>query len=471
MRITAGILAALIIFRIVVFFTAKPKITVDYVAEYNRLSLPDNYNPADNAAELYQKAFDAFIEMPKDLRSLIYHAELTTAEKEQIKNWLASNTKAFDYFRQASEKPYYWIERFSTISPPSFNDITLPEMNIHASMAKATALLAEYNASNGQFEKAFEILLTCYRSGIQKSRPRQLLMDQLLGYRLKGIAVENAFGLLDQYPITANKLAHFQTNLQCLFETDCCTLDMRAETLSILDAVQRSFVFSRKGLGRWAWNNFRYDYLFSSHLSFRERIQNTKYGISLCLTGPTQQEIIAKIENLDVLYGQMVSKTPWQLKNDPFNCVSEIQNTLESHPVFMYGVASPVGIFSRTEALVTALAVLRFLQDSGRYPQSLQELVDAGYLQSLPMDPYSDGPLVYRVTENSFTLYSVGEDFVDNSAVVTFNSGFSPPRRKVLEINYPDIVYWPVYREEDFPAPPVDPNDSTLNGMMPYGFF
>jgi hypothetical protein len=64
MLITAGILTALIIFRAVLFFTAKPKITVDYVAEYNRLSLPDNYNPEDNAAELYQKAFDAFIEKP-----------------------------------------------------------------------------------------------------------------------------------------------------------------------------------------------------------------------------------------------------------------------------------------------------------------------------------------------------------------------------------------------------------------------
>jgi hypothetical protein len=53
--ITAGVMAALLVVRVVVFFTAKPKITVDYVAEYNRFSLPDNYTPEDNAAELYQK--------------------------------------------------------------------------------------------------------------------------------------------------------------------------------------------------------------------------------------------------------------------------------------------------------------------------------------------------------------------------------------------------------------------------------
>lgn len=470
MLITAGILTALIITRAVLFFTAKPKITVDYVAEYNRFSLPENYNPEDNAAPLYQKAFDAFIEMPDDLKPLLDRAELTAAEQTQIQNWLDSNAKAFDYFRQASQKPYYWIERFSKTLPPSFDDITFPELNTHANVAKALARLAEYNAANGQFEKASEILLTCYRSGIQKSRPRQLLMDQLLGCRLKGIAVENTFGLLDEYLITAKTIGNIQTNLNCLFENDHCTLDMRAEKLSILDAVQRTFVYSREGLGRWALSNHRDNYLFTPHLSFRERIQETKYIISLCLTGPTQQEIVTKIESLYILYDQMTSKTPWQLENNPFNYVSKIEDILDSHPVFMYQVSIPVGLFykrkAQTEALITVLAVLRFQQDSGRCPKSLQELVEAGYLLAVPMDPYSNEPLLYRLTKDSFTLYSVGQDFVDNNGQAESDRTFLTPSKKVVEITHPDIVYWPVYREEDFPAPPVDPNE-----MRPYEMF
>ena len=35
-----------------------PKVTVDYLAEYNRISQPENYDPRQNAAPLYKEAFD-----------------------------------------------------------------------------------------------------------------------------------------------------------------------------------------------------------------------------------------------------------------------------------------------------------------------------------------------------------------------------------------------------------------------------
>jgi hypothetical protein len=44
-------------------------------------------------------------------------------------------------------------------------------------------------------------------------------------------------------------------------------------------------------------------------------------------------------------------------------------------------------------------------------------LVDAGLLPSVPLDPYSGQPFVYRVTDKSFTLYSVGEDCVDDGGL------------------------------------------------------
>ena len=53
-----GLLLALLILKIVLFLTAKPKVTVDYVAEYNKIARPQNYDPNDNAAPYYQKAFD-----------------------------------------------------------------------------------------------------------------------------------------------------------------------------------------------------------------------------------------------------------------------------------------------------------------------------------------------------------------------------------------------------------------------------
>jgi hypothetical protein len=63
--------------------------------------------------------------------------------------------------------------------------------------------------------------------------------------------------------------------------------------------------------------------------------------------------------------------------------------------------------------LQTDLAVRLFRQECGRLPQQLDELVPK-YLAAVPIDPFSDQPLVYRCVEGQYVLYSVGPDGVDN---------------------------------------------------------
>jgi hypothetical protein len=55
------------------------------------------------------------------------------------------------------------------------------------------------------------------------------------------------------------------------------------------------------------------------------------------------------------------------------------------------------------------------------------------------MDPYSGEALIYRVTENGFTLYSVGEDFVDNDGQsFDWENGLGA-----------DHVFWPIPKPMD----------------------
>jgi hypothetical protein len=69
------------------------------------------------------------------------------------------------------------------------------------------------------------------------------------------------------------------------------------------------------------------------------------------------------------------------------------------------------------QAALTIIAVQRWQLDTGQYPDDLGLLVEAGYLRELPMDPYSDKPLVYKRTADGFTLYSVSENFTDDGGV------------------------------------------------------
>ncbi len=63
--------------------------------------------------------------------------------------------------------------------------------------------------------------------------------------------------------------------------------------------------------------------------------------------------------------------------------------------------------------ILAEAAVRRFRLVTGRWPQSLDELVGE-YLHDAPIDPFSGRPLVYRRTPDGFLLYSVGANGVDD---------------------------------------------------------
>lgn len=63
--------------------------------------------------------------------------------------------------------------------------------------------------------------------------------------------------------------------------------------------------------------------------------------------------------------------------------------------------------------LGTELALRHYREEHGRYPESLVELVPTR-LDLVPVDPYTEQPLVYRPEEHGFVLYSTGPDARDD---------------------------------------------------------
>ena len=71
-----------------------------------------------------------------------------------------------------------------------------------------------------------------------------------------------------------------------------------------------------------------------------------------------------------------------------------------------------------SEATQTIVAILEFKAEKQRWPESLAELKSAGLIAAIPMDPFGDGPLVYRKEGEAFTLYSRGCDLEDDGGKV-----------------------------------------------------
>jgi hypothetical protein len=73
--------------------------------------------------------------------------------------------------------------------------------------------------------------------------------------------------------------------------------------------------------------------------------------------------------------------------------------------------------FNRTRTLLqfvhATIAIERYRRTTGALPASPEPLTPT-WLESLPQDPYSDGPLRYRTTATGYVLYSVSEDFEDD---------------------------------------------------------
>ena len=93
------------------FFTAKPVIRVDYVAELNRLARPAA-EESENAAPFYEKAIQLLKSNAdfNDIRELVVkkYDEATPQEKEKLNKWIESNKEIFDLVAQGSQRLYYW---------------------------------------------------------------------------------------------------------------------------------------------------------------------------------------------------------------------------------------------------------------------------------------------------------------------------------------------------------------------------
>ncbi len=69
-------------------------------------------------------------------------------------------------------------------------------------------------------------------------------------------------------------------------------------------------------------------------------------------------------------------------------------------------------LLSISRGIHVLVALRRYRNKHGRWPQSLDEIEPHVSAEAL-IDPFNDGPFVYRLTEDGFTLYSKGRNRID----------------------------------------------------------
>jgi hypothetical protein len=437
------LLGALAAWRIVPLLVAEPTITVDYLAQANQANKPANYDPNQNAAAHYEKLLSEFIPLPEALKEVwkSWPADLEPNEYKALEEWAPLNEPVVAVLTQAAQCPYSWFEMKS--STGALSGIHIPHLGELRDSAWGGVLMAKFRAHQGDVSGAMQLLTDVHMMGVHRTEGGTLL-EQLTGLAVCGLVYNALFAILEHCEVDKDLLGRtFQALAPRMAKINVPRF-CEVERLYGLDSIQRAFTDNGKGDGRliperlYTTKKNRLS-LYTFPISYLD-------AVKICVTHPGRQETTGLSEAYFTYVPELAKQTPWELHTQDTKYEEQLKELLQDNYYLQDGLAAigqciRIGWRSKVtgEATMTVLAVFLYEAQEGRLPVSLKQLVDAHLLPRYPMDPYSGAPLVYRVTADGFTLYSVGEDFVDNDG--------SPC--DWADETGGDQVFWPVPKPKD----------------------
>lgn len=415
----------------------KVNVEVNYVAKYNESSKPVDYDPNDNAAPYYQKAFDLITVIPdiKGFPLKKWPGDMNDAELEKAEDLIKSNSQIIEFVTEASRKPYYWVEHKAKNN--NLFEILLPDLKEVRFCMQLLTLKAKLLAYQGQTESALKLVNVLYRMGTHFGQ-RKTLIEQLVGIGCCGLAVDTGFQILDKTEISPQLLENFQRQIEESSHIRDPVIDFTSERMMVYDQVQRLFTDDGQGNGHLYGTAF-----FESPVFYVQRLFKPELSRQLKIT---RKETVELADKMYDYFDSARHKLPAELHKeheDPGKIATEMVKGnyfLETlTPAYVRVLKTSYGSQVKTNGLLTTVALLRYKADKGEYPQSLDGLVAAGFLNALPVDPFSGSPLAYRLVDGDFILYSFAEDCDDNS-------GSHDPNWAIDGDG--DYVLWPVEQRQ-----------------------
>lgn len=466
---TIGVLILCFIFYCVYISFGQPNVRVNYLQELTNVTRPV-VDETQNAAPLYQKAID-LLQEPPDIEladeELVYWDdkkllkaignkewvdELTPKELAALKTWISSNTEAIELFKQATEKPYCWWERQN--DGELLLDVLLPELSEMKNFSRLLSWRAVLKANSGDNGEAFDDLLACYRTGRHLNGPR-FLIEQLVGWSIQAKSVGTVFVILQHRQIESSLLKDFQTDHEKMITEQTYIPDYTTERFWAMDFIQRCYTDNGDGSGHMIPGRLNTITTSSSYPDILNDFENPvlNYGqfLAMSLVTADRDKMRQMFENYYNNAQQWAHKTPWQLHQEDIDFEMGIDNwprlkQIRYWPVMFFmpaaGRLNQIAYRCKlhTDALITLLGLFRYRQDKGQYPQHMDELVTTGYLKKMPMDCFSDKPLVYKKTGDDFLLYSYGPDCTDDGGKPGYDR---QGKYQMWSEEDADAIFWP----------------------------
>ncbi|MFI4910810.1 MAG: hypothetical protein ACIAQZ_03985 [Sedimentisphaeraceae bacterium JB056] len=399
------------------FLSGKPVISTDYVSKYNQYSRPEiNIDESQNGLELYTKATDSYVDLSEivdgkkfNTRKMQDYSAISQEDEIVIREWIEANQKSIDYFEAGSLKPYFYREYTSETG--EVVTMLVPHLSEWRSLTRVILWRAYFAASDGDFKSAFDDLLVSYRASKHRYS-RKTLIEQLVGLACLKYSNMTLLNIVNDFDVPQDDLVYIKDELSKIKERFDFMLDFEGEKYLALDEVQRSIVETPIG-GHFYLKRAR----FSAYKAMYGELNSVSDNLKVLFAFPDKEK---QFEVIDSFYDKMknYSKTPPYMIDDLESILRE-----SSSQYFLLGNLSEpfarcILTNYRTQAdfdaanLILALHVYK--ADKGVYPDSLTPLLCDGYIQEIPVNPFSGERLVYSREGDSFVLYSFGVDETDD---------------------------------------------------------
>ena len=265
------------------------------------------------------------------------------------------------------------------------------------------------------------------------------LIEQLVGVAMEAVGFSECYNILDKVEVPADVLKNTQEKLEKLYSEQKPVYSLESEKIFWYDLIQSSFSDDGNGDGRPInWRGFAYS------------VESDWTVLKILVFDyPSRKEVTESVNLHFDKTAELMAQTPLKLHEeniDPNNWTGDInrQPVMLDTQVAAYYRIHMQGWRLKTErhSLLTVLALFRYFAEEGNFPQDLNKLVQGGYIKELPLDPYSNKPLIYFAdNEANFTLYSVGSNFTDDSGAIGTDS---QGKKQVKFGETGDWTFWPL---------------------------
>jgi hypothetical protein len=413
----------------------------------------------DNAWPRYEKAIALFVEPDTELNKdtiskRIGFGGLNEEEQQKIRKWVELNESAWQEFVAGSSKSYCYREYSCDPNDKEkwLFSVLLPHLAATKNLARLGIWRARMQIDANQPQQAIEDCLSIARCG-SHWQGKGILVEQLVGIAVSSLGCEEMLSIVGTKELSPVNLRRFQQQLLQIYPQGYPLMNMEGERLCFMDVVQH--IFTEGGPGGGHMVPYKLGSLEGITDSGYEEVSvvHLPFYTAAAMVHAGRDETIAKGNEIYDRLEKHAKMSPYERHISDPNGIENMISTLPKYRFFLLQMlmpavdrASEMAYRGRAlhEATVTVLALKQWRLEKNEYPAKLDELVTAGYLKELPMDPYTERPLIYRKADGNFTLYSIGPNFKDDGGQVY--RGKEGKKLHLWDYEFGDAVFWPVQK-------------------------